>query len=156
TGPDGRRRPAAGTAIAKETPVGPPAAVVGSPPALVVAVIPLLQVSDDLAGVAKARQLARPAGPPQRAHEDLGKSHAVEPLTQAHGVVLPARRERDIRSAGVLTGERPCRLTMPCQVYFRQRCLHNASFDAFILDFGGWPTHPRLRGMGGDHRGSSG
>src|SRR6266581_767460 len=130
TGPDRRHRLATGTAVAEEIPVGPLAADVGGAPALIVAVIPLLQIRDDLAGVAKARQLARPAGPPQRAHEDLGKSHAVEPLTQAHGVVLTVRRERDIRPARVLTGERPGRLTMPCQVDLRQRCLHNASFDA--------------------------
>src|SRR5262247_4700683 len=97
TGADRRHRLAAETAIAEEIPIGPLAADVSGAPALVVAVIPLLHVGDDRAGVAKARQLARPAGPPQWAHEDLGKSHAVEPLTQAQGVVLTTRRERDIR-----------------------------------------------------------
>src|SRR5215813_13768588 len=78
----------------------------------------------------------------------LAACTAAEPLTQAQGVVLTARRERDIRPAHVLTGERPCRLTIPCQGDFRQRCMPNSSFDASILDCGGWPPHLHLRGMG--------
>src|SRR2546422_1884086 len=54
TGADRRHRLAAGTAVAEAVPVGPLAADVGGAPALIVAVIPLLQVRDDRAGVTKA------------------------------------------------------------------------------------------------------
>src|SRR5215813_7588447 len=109
-------------------PARPLLADVDGAPALVLAVIPLMQLWVDLGCVAEARQLARPAGPRQRAHQDLGERHAIEPLTQVQGVLLAARRERDIRPARVLTGDRPCRLTMPRQVDLRQRCVHDPSF----------------------------
>src|SRR5919106_519317 len=150
TGTDRRHRLAAGTAVAEEIPAGPLLADVGGAPALVVAVIPLLQLWGDLAGVAEARQLARPAGPRQRAHQDLGECYAIEPLTQAQGVLLTARRERDVRPARVPTGDRPCRLTMPRQVYLRQRCVHDPSFDALHSTSGDGRRRLHPRGTSND------
>ena len=110
---DGLDRLPAGTAVAEQVPIGPVLADISGAPALILAVIPFLQVRVELSLLAEASQLAGATSPQAWADQDLDESYAFEPLTKVQGIELAARGQRDIRAARMLTAHRPFRLTVP-------------------------------------------
>ena len=69
---------------------------------LILAVVPFKQVPVDFRHSSKARQLAGPSGPLQRAGQHLGKSHSTQPFLPPARIALATFCERQIGQARVL------------------------------------------------------
>src|SRR5207248_1521037 len=75
--------------------------------ALVDPVVPLVQVLGHLGAVAQARQAARRLRAPHGAREDEHELVAGQIAAEGLGLLLPARRQRDVGPAGVLAALAP-------------------------------------------------
>ncbi len=111
-GADLRGRLAARRAVGPQRPVGDLLADVGARAALVVAVVPLLEVVAELRAVAEAGQLAGLAGAGQRAGQDAGEVAVRERLAQRAGLVAAVVDQREVGVAGVLARAAPLRRTV--------------------------------------------
>src|SRR5262250_1299360 len=112
-------------AVAEQLPVGTLRVNLGAGPAFVRAVVPLPEVGLDLRRGTEARQLARSDRPLQRAREDRGELHALEPLSQSDGFGFSLRGERQVGHARVLMRDGPGRLPVPRKVHNRKCVAHD-------------------------------
>lgn len=102
---------------------------VGGRPALVISIVPLLDILLLHRRCAQTSQFARPAGPLQRTGEYMRKPDSAQKAAEFNCAALPFGRQRQIRMAGVLTRKGPLRLSMP---YQDDLCGHGGNFKSIV------------------------
>src|ERR671919_2888057 len=109
------RRLAAWTAVTEELPAGSPVPDLVRRESFIVAVVDLRQRIVRLHAVTEARELRRVDGALHGTRQHCVEMVVGEELSDRDGLELAFGGERDVGPAGVLTGERPFRLTVSDQ-----------------------------------------